>query len=303
MRHFFTDRPTGKGPDDGNSRLRSFLGFGGRESEGLIDASRLTPIGKGGASLICKAHDERLGKDVVLKIAFDDGGAISLRDENSVLRKLAHPNVVKYLGCGMLRGGELDGYGYLELEYLEGQTLRTRLDTEKKISWEETRLIALGICDALQAVHDNRFIHRDVKPANIFLSTDGPKLIDFGNAKSWGIRSLISPSCVIPSCYEQGDLSYNAPEALLWMHRPESDQYALGAIMYEALAGRPAFTDKGYFEFLHGAISGPAPLGRFDPVEICDAVGEVIMRALSKDPKSRFASMAEMKAAIQEISG
>ncbi len=279
------------------SRFKSFIGFKRLEKGGITDSDELTPIGVGFASVICKAYDRRLGIDVAVKIALDDEAALyTLRNEERILRKFGHPNVVKYLGSGEFKEGDFAGHAYLEMEYLVGQTLKARL-RQGTLGWEETRGIIISICDALQAVHEAGIIHRDVKPDNIFLAGDGAKLLDFGVARPPGLRGLLSLS------FEQGDANYTAPEGFLSKFIAQSDQYSVGAMIYEALSGRPPYTGNDIFGFLHGTISGPATLAPYCPEAICDTVEGIVMRALSRDPKSRFPSMAMMKAAIEEISG
>jgi serine/threonine protein kinase len=278
------------------SRFKSFMGFGGRGREGIIDSSTLTPLGKGAMALALKAYDRQLGMDVVVKVALDDGSALdALRNETRILMRIAHPNVIKYLGNGKLKDGNLAGHEYLEMEYMEGQTLQERFDRYGKIGWEETRGIIICICDALQAVHDAGVLHRDVNPGNIFLTGDGAKLVDFGVAKPSGLRGLM------PTRFEQRNIQYTAPECHLWRNQPASDQYSVGAMIYEALSGRPPYIGNETLGFLQGAISGPKPLASCCPAGICDAVDRVVMRAISRDPGSRFRSMAMLKAAIKGI--
>lgn len=238
------------------------------------------------------ARDEAEKRDVAVKVlsveAAQDLEAIArFVREARLAERVVHDNVVRVIELGTTEAGT----PFLVLERLVGETLEARL-LRGQLPLVDAARVGVGILAGLEAIHAEQVIHRDVKPANVFLvdgSVDRVKLIDFGVAKLLGDRGLTRTGTLV------GTPVYMAPEQL----RDEgvdirTDLYGVGATLYEALTGRPPFVEDGarlYKAVLTGAL---VPLHDLRP-SIDPELASVVHTALAKDSALRFASATEMR--------
>jgi len=260
-------------------------------------------LGQGGMGVVYAASDERLGRSVALKTMSSLGGDDTARKrfwrEAKAAASVNHPNV-----CQLYEIGEDGGELFIAMELLEGETLGDRL-RRGALSVAETLPIGLGILAALQALHARGIVHRDLKPSNVFLTPHGVKVLDFGLARTSDpdlAASLASVDGLTHTGMVLGTPRYMAPEQVTGEALDaRSDLFAAGAILFEMLAGRPAFDGKNAVEILHATIyeQPPALIGSPAVVAAC----RVIRRALAKRPAERPASAEAMAADLRGVGG
>jgi len=260
----------------------------------------LEHIGHGGMSEVYKGQHEQLDRMVAVKVlhpflANEEGFVIRFKREASIVAKLRHPNIMQVFDFDY--NEELDIY-YMVMEFIDGPTLKDRLNNEALPQEEAVRIGAL-IADALDYAHRRGMVHRDVKPANIMFMPDGqPVLTDFGIAKMLTLSGLTASGAMV------GTPAYMAPE--VGMGRPGSaaaDIYSLGIVLYQMVTGRLPFESESPMGMVMQHINeAPPPLEQFVPA-LLPALDAVIMKALAKQPEERFASAAEMAAALRQIIG
>jgi serine/threonine protein kinase len=204
----------------------------------------LEQVGRGGVGIVHKARDQNLNRLVAIKF-LSSGGLATLdslerfQRESEVLARLQHPNILQVYGAGKSTASGLTSIPYLVLEYAPGGSLADRVRTGPLTPREAVRIV-LDITYALQYAHDSGVLHRDLKPGNILIASDGtPKVADFGLAKLLDEEIDLTQTGSVA-----GSPSYMAPEQASGQTRnasPATDVYALGAILYELLSGRPPF--------------------------------------------------------------
>ena len=254
--------------------------------------------------IVFEAEDEVLGRLVAIKRlkAVDELARRRFWREARAVARLSHPNV-----CQLYEVGE-DGSGlFLAMELLSGEALSTRLQ-RKPMSAEEVVPLGAGILAALQAVHAAGLVHRDLKPSNIYLTPYGPRLLDFGlarpippdvlrrlNSMLMTPSPVMTPTPLTDPDHLVGTPRYMSPEQIL--DQPvdgRADLFAAGALLYEALTGRPAFGGRQVVEVLSATLQeSPAPL----PPRLA-RLDAVLRRALAKRPQDRYANAQEMAEAL-----
>jgi len=259
----------------------------------------LEELGRGGMGVVYKARPERLNRLVALKmiLAGEFAGAEAAARfyaEAEAVARLQHPQVVQ-----IFRIGDHKGHPYLEMEFVEGGSLADRLDGTPWRPAEAARLLE-SLALAMHHAHRRGIIHRDLKPANILLTSDGiPKVTDFGLAKSLGAdEGLTRTDSII------GSPSYMAPEQTggnVQPVGPATDVYALGAILYELLTGRPPFRAATVLETLELVKSAePASFSRIQPGLPMD-IETIALKCLQKDPARRYASAEALAADLRRF--
>jgi len=232
------------------------------------------------------AHDTRLERIVALKtIARGDDETARQRfwREARAAASLNHPNI-----CQIHEIGEDGGTLFIAMELLEGESLSERLQSGP-MRIAEALSIATGMLAALSAMHARGLIHRDLKPSNVFLTPHGLKVLDFGLAKPWLDGASAPTANLTRTGIVVGTPRYMAPEQA--MGEPvdaRCDLFATGAILFEMLAGRPAFGGKTVIDVLHATVHEQPPALTGSPA--IAAVDRVIRRALAKRPDDRFTS-------------
>jgi non-specific serine/threonine protein kinase len=260
-------------------------------------------LGEGGMGVVYAARDERLDRTVALKtmssLANDDTARKRFWREARAAASVNHPNV-----CQMYDIGEDRGELFIAMELLEGEALAERL-RRGPLSVSETVPMGLGVLAALQALHARGVVHRDLKPSNVFLTPHGVKLLDFGLARPTDpelARSLSSDAGLTRTGMIVGTPRYMAPEQVTGETvDARTDLFAAGAILFEMLAGRPAFAGHNVVEILHATLYEQPPALTGSPAVA--AADRVIRRALAKRPADRPASADEMAEELRAVQG
>jgi non-specific serine/threonine protein kinase len=260
-------------------------------------------LGEGGMGVVYAARDERLERTVALKtmsaLAKDDTARRRFWREARAAAAVNHPNV-----CQLYEIGEEGGELFIAMELLEGEPLSERL-RRGALSVSEATPIGLGMLAALQALHARGIVHRDLKPSNVFLTPHGVKLLDFGLARPTDpelARSLGSDSDLTRTGMLVGTPRYMAPEQVTGESiDARTDLFAAGAILFEMLAGRPAFAGRTVVEVLHGTLYEQPPALTGSPAVA--AADRVIHKALAKRPHERHASAEAMAHELRALGG
>lgn len=269
----------------------------------------LAPIGAGGMGEVYRAKDTRLDRVVAIKVlhgafAADPERLRRFEQEAKTLATLNHPNILAVLDIG-----SEDGAPYLVSEFLEGETLREKLD-RGPIPVRKAIEYALGIANGLAAGHSKGIVHRDIKPENIFLTREGRiKILDFGLAKLTqpaaqdANATLLTSGATTPGVV-LGTVGYMSPEQVRGEPaEATSDIFSFGAVLYEMLSGKRAFKRDTAAETMTAVL-------REDPPELTDsgwhgppALQRILDRCLEKDPRRRFQSASDLAFAIESLSG
>jgi len=257
-------------------------------------------IGEGGMGEVYRAHDERLDRDVAIKVlpetvARDADRVARFEREARAVARLSHPNILEIF--------EFSGEGdvaYAVTELLEGETLGERLK-DGPLGWRKAAEIGAAISDGLAAAHVAGIVHRDVKPSNVFLTSDGRvKVLDFGLARTLEIAEADQSQSPTVSRYTDpgtilGTVAYMSPEQVRGEavdHR--ADIFALGCVLYEAVTGRRAFTDNSAVEIMNAILKEePADFPTAGAVLPYD-LQRAIRRCLQKSPDERFQSASDL---------
>jgi serine/threonine protein kinase len=253
--------------------------------------------------VVYAASDEKLGRAVAVKtmssLGNDDTARRRFWREAKAAASVNHPNV-----CQLYEIGEDGGELFIAMELLEGETLTERM-RRGPLSVAEALPIGLGVLAALSALHGRGIVHRDLKPSNVFLTPHGVKLLDFGLARTSDPElavSLSSMSELTRTGMVLGTPRYMAPEQVTGEALDaRSDLFAVGAILFEMLSGRPAFDGKNAVEILHATIYEQPPALTGSPAVA--AADRVIRRALSKRPAERPSSADAMAEELRAVRG
>jgi serine/threonine protein kinase len=257
-------------------------------------------LGEGGMGIVYAARDERLERTVALKtmsaVGRDESARKRFWREARAAASVNHPNI-----CQIYEIGEDGGELFIAMELLEGEVLADRL-RRGPMGPPDAVPIALGILAALSVLHARSIVHRDLKPSNVFLTTHGVKLLDFGLARPEIDGSYTGGSDVTHSGAVMGTPRYMAPEQAAGEQvDPRSDLFAAGAIVFEMLAGRPAFAGRTLAEIVHATRYEQPPALTGSPAVA--AIDRVIRRAMAKRPEDRPASADEMADELRPIRG
>jgi WD40 repeat protein len=244
-------------------------------------------LGRGGMGVVYQARHLKLNRPVALKmiLAGSHAGAADLarfQTEAEAIARLRHPNIVQ-----VYEVGEHEGKPYFSLEFCGGGSLEKKLNGTPLTPKEAAALVET-LARAMRAAHEQKVIHRDLKPANVLLAEDGtPKITDFGLAKKLDEAGQTQSGAIM------GTPSYMAPEQAGGKSNetgPLADVYALGAILYECLTGRPPFKAATALDTLVQVVSEqPAPPSLLSPQVPRDLV-TICLKCLRKEPEKRYAS-------------
>ncbi len=252
----------------------------------------ISEIGSGGMADVYKAKDHKLNRYVAIKVLKnefrDDKEFISkFRAEAQSAAGLAHANIVNVYDVG-----EEAGINYFVMELVEGITLKQYIANKGRLSVREATSISLQICAGLEAAHNNGIIHRDVKPQNIMISTDGKvKVTDFGIARAASTNTTTSGM--------MGSVHYTSPEQARGGYSDEkSDIYSLGITMYEMLTGHVPFDGDTAvsvaLQHLQEEMHGP----KEEVPEIPYSTNQIVLKCTQKSPDRRYSNMADL---IQDL--
>src|SRR5512136_2729874 len=265
-------------------------------------------IGMGGMGEVFRAKDQKLGRDIAIKVlpevfAKDADRVARFQREAKVLASLNHPNIAAIHGLE-----EFEGTRFLVLELVQGGTLADRIKSGP-IPIEEALKLGLQIAEALEVAHEKGVIHRDLKPANIKVTPDGKvKVLDFGLAKAFAGEQEINLSnspTLSDAATQQGVIlgtaAYMSPEQARGKAVDKrADVWAFGAVLFEMITGRTAFSGQDVTDILAAVIrSEPEWSGL--PTNLHWRLREVLERCLKKDARDRYHDISDVKADIQRV--
>ncbi|MDQ3888954.1 MAG: protein kinase [Actinomycetota bacterium] len=253
-------------------------------------------LGAGGMSSVFRARDRVLERTVALKILHEQHSrdreyVERFRREARAIARLSHPNIVT-----VIDRGEFEGRQYIVFEYVSGETLKERVEREGRLPVAHALALAHQIARGLAFAHENGVVHRDVKPHNVLVDEDGTaKVTDFGVAR-WeeGADTLTEAGTVL------GTGDYLAPEQALGQEATErSDQYSLGVVLYELLAGEVPYAGESVVAVAAKHVHQPVPSILAARPGVSPRIDALIRRAMAKPPEDRFPSLDAMIAALE----
>jgi serine/threonine protein kinase len=258
----------------------------------------LKKLGEGGKGVVYKARDTALNRVVAIKmlksaVSGEEAHSRFIREAQAVA-KLNHPNIVSIYDIG-----KEDEKQFFVLEFVDGMSLRELMGTypEGKCDIQTILRTGIDVCNALQYAHSQGVLHRDIKPENILITEEGTaKLMDFGLAKMLGQPSITQEGIIV------GTVAYVAPEIALGKGADaRSDLYSFGAVLYEAVTGRPPFTGEDSVKIIFGHIHDyPVSPSRLNP-KVPQALAECIMKLLEKEPGKRYQTAADLLKVLRDV--
>src|SRR3984893_1896257 len=254
-------------------------------------------ISRSGMASLFKAKDLETKRTVAVKIPYmqlesDPNSFARFQREEEIGELLNHPNILKFIKIPN------KSRPYIVTEYLEGKPLSTVMNEVRPLPIQDAVQIASYICGALAHMHENKVVHRDLKPQNIMICEDGTlRIIDFGIAKSTEMRRLTFAGFT-PA---MGTPDYMAPEQVKGKRGDErTDIYSLGAVLYEMTTGSVPFEGPNPFVVMNARITGDPIAPRKVNPEIPEALEEIILHAMEREPHRRYHSAAAMKAELDD---
>ncbi|MDT4986235.1 MAG: eukaryotic-like serine/threonine-protein kinase [Micromonosporaceae bacterium] len=243
-------------------------------------------LGSGGMSVVWRAYDEVLGRQVAVKVlaaklTADRESKDMIRAEAQAAARLSHPHVTGVYDYGESTTEDGHTVPYVVMELISGRTLAARL-ARGPLPWRAALRVGAEVAAALAAAHARGLVHRDVKPANVMLTAAGAKVVDFGIAAVAGESGAPGPEGVV-----LGTPAYLAPERLAGgVVRPATDVYALGLLLYRSLTGSLPWQAETTTQMIAAHVYvEPAPMPSVDGLP--DGVAELCLRCLAKDPQER----------------
>jgi len=256
-------------------------------------------LGEGGKKRIYLAHDTLLDRDVALALLktekLDDTARARIKREAQAMGRLGdHPNIVTVFDLG-----EHDGQPYIVLPLMPGGDVEGLIEKapEHRLSIEQAISIAKSVCLGLEYAHSKGIVHRDLKPGNVWLSADGTvKIGDFGLALAVDLSRLTQSGMMV------GTFHYMPPEQAMGGEvTAKADLYALGAMLYEMVTGRPPFVGDDVYAIIGQHINTPPVSPSWHRPEITPALEALILQLLEKDPQRRPASATHVRQALESI--
>ncbi|MDB4942806.1 MAG: Serine/threonine protein kinase PrkC, regulator of stationary phase [Labilithrix sp.] len=269
-------------------------------------------IGSGAAGAVYKATHRELRRSVAIKVLHphyqqDPQFMKSFRGEALAASQLDHPNVMRVLDFGQ----EPDGLVYIVMEFLQGRTLQSLLDEERRLQTERAVEIMIQVCAALSVAHDHGIIHRDIKPDNIMLvpsRNDEGRVYELVKVCDFGIAALQNPTrddAELASLNDNiiaGTPEYMSPEQARGTEvDARSDVYAAGICLYELVTGRPPFLGENAADILVKQLEEePRPPSQIQK-GLDSILEEIILRAIQKEPRKRQQSARELRVELKEV--
>ena len=253
-------------------------------------------LGRGGMATVYLAEDVRHGREVAVKVLHPDlasalGSDRFLR-EIRLAARLNHPRILP-----LFDSGDAEGFLYYVMPYVDGESLRERLNRSGQLTLEEALDIAKSVASALDYAHRNKIVHRDIKPENIMLNDGEAMVMDFGIAKALtaaGADTLTQVGMVV------GTPAYVSPEQAAGEVEIDgrSDQYSLGCVFYELVTGERPFTGPTAQSVLQKRFTAPVPSLQAVLEGVPDEIEAALSKALSKDPAGRFETAGAFSKAL-----
>ena len=260
-------------------------------------------LGRGGMAEVYKAYQPSLDRYVAIKLmhtflADDKDFLARFEREAKVVATLRHPNIVQ------VHDFDVDnGQYYMVMEYIDGVTLKTMLETlherDEWLSLDDAVKIILSVGSALRYAHERKMVHRDVKPANVMITKDGHVILtDFGIAKIMSVTGLTASGAMV------GTPSYMSPEQGMGETGDErSDIYSLGVMLYQLAVGRLPYDADTPLAVVLKHINDPLPLPRKIKPDLTEDIERAILKALAKSPDDRYQTVAEIMADLKRATG
>jgi serine/threonine protein kinase len=253
-------------------------------------------LGRGGMAVVFLAQDQKHHRKVAIKVLEPELAAALGRErflrEIETAAGLNHPHILP-----LHDSGEADGFLYYVIPYVEGESLRERLDRERQLALEDAIQIAREVADALSYAHGHNILHRDIKPGNILLSAGHALVCDFGIARAitaTGGGQLTEVGALV------GTLAYMSPEQIDGSQYIDgrADIYSLGCVLFEMLVGEPPFRGSTLTAVIMGQLSSPAPSPRLFRELVPEAVDAAARKAMASLPADRFSTAAQFAEAL-----
>ncbi len=266
-------------------------------------------IGAGGMATVYLAKDLRHGRPVAIKVVRPEmsgpGGIARFLREIELAARLQHPHILPVFDSGAFDDGAGGQTPYFVMPFVEGETLRARLGREKQLPVDDAISLAAEVADALAYAHAHGVVHRDIKPENILMSGGHGVVADFGVAKAVESGASLAGEAA-PGLTQAGVVigtpHYMAPEQATGRDVVDAraDQYSLGCVLYEMLAGEPPFGGGAAQSVMAKNMTAPRPhLGRVRH-DVSQALEDVVIRAMAIDPADRFPDMSALAAALRQ---
>ncbi|HEX5435913.1 MAG TPA: protein kinase [Gemmatimonadaceae bacterium] len=287
------------GPPDAGPHMQ---GVAGELQQALGEAYVLErELGRGGMATVYLAHDARHDRPVALKVLRDADAPIDVerfQREIRVLARLRHPFILP-----LYDSGEAAGSLFFVMPYIDGESLRTRLEREGHLPVEDALEIVRQLLDALHTAHDEGIVHRDIKPENVLLARSGHALLaDFGIARA--ALASAQGATITQVGVTLGTVAYMSPEQAMGEREIDarSDLYALGCMLFEMLTGAPPFTGNPMSVLSRHLTAIPPDVRSLCP-GIPATVAAAVAQSLAKDPGERPASARDLARALADGSG
>ena len=254
-------------------------------------------LGEGGMATVYLAKDLKHNRNVALKVLKPElaavVGAERFLAEIKTTANLTHPHILP-----LHDSGEADGFLFYVMPYLEGESLRDRLDRDKQLPVDEAVALASKVAGALQHAHEPGVIHRDIKPGNILLQDGEPVVADFGIALA---LDTVGGTRLTQTGLSLGTPAYMSPEQASGLELDgRSDIYSLGCVLYEMLSGETPYSAPTPLALMAKKLSEPVPRVSVVRETVPAAVEHVITRALSKTPADRYDTAQQLVDALAQ---
>lgn len=267
----------------------------------LADRYRIgRELGAGGMATVYLAQDLKHGREVAIKVLRPELGAALGSErflrEIATTASLRHPNILP-----LFDSGEADGHLFYVMPYVEGETLRDRMDRERQLPLEDALQIAREVAEALGYAHARGVVHRDIKPENVLLESGHAVVADFGIARA--VDAASGPQ-LTETGLAIGTPSYMSPEqAVAETVDARSDLYSLGAVLYEMLAGEPPYTGPTAQAVFAKRLMDPVPRVTTLRETVPPHVEQLLLRAMAKSPADRMSTAAEFVRGLDPAAG
>jgi serine/threonine protein kinase/Tfp pilus assembly protein PilF len=267
--------------------------FTDRLSAALSSRYRLDrELGQGGMAKVFLAHDLKYERQVAVKVlrpelAAEVGASRFLR-EIQIAARLHHPHILP-----LYDSDQADGLVYYVMPYIEGETLRHRLDRERQLPVDDALQIAREVADALNYAHKAKVVHRDIKPGNILVDNGHALVADFGIARAIGSGDSSTGHII-------GTPGYMSPEQIEGVQEIDgrSDIFSLGCVLYEMLVGEPPFRGSTVMAIIANRLSSPVPSARTRRELVPEAIDFALRKAMATIPADRYQTAAQFVEAV-----